>query len=228
MGDAIEVPGNLNASASRQHSCSVSSSIKKSKYVSPYLSRTPRKYATDSTSKSLRDMSLLGATQETDAVVQLLKKRLREKTKSETSLMQEISSTKSQINTLNSLLSNEKNAKEEAQRDIMELEDTLSSLRARYEDKSRKETTFEGHESIEIEIRTRKSTIEDMSDAESLLKQLRARTRLRSKYSTRSENITFYAHLIITFMSCSATLSIEHSKTNTKHQRSNTVRSRNC
>ena len=163
-------------------------SAKKNKYTSPYLStpslrRTPRKYTTDSTSKSMRDMSLLGATQESDAVVQLLKKRLREKTKSETSLMQDISSSKSQINTLKALLSNEKNAKEEAQRDIMELEDTLSSLRARYEDKSRKEVQLlKDTNRLEIEIKELASTIEDMSDAESLMKQqLRdARTRLRS------------------------------------------------
>ena len=182
MGDA-RVPTSRTPATSTPLR-SVSSSIKKSKYVSPYLSRTtPRKYMTDSTSKSLRDMSLLGATQETDAVVQLLKKRLREKTKSETSLMQEISSTKSQISTLNSLLSNERNAKEEAQRDIMELEDTLSSLRARYEDKSRKEVQLlKDTNRLEIEIKELASTIEDMSDAESLLKQqLRdARTRLRS------------------------------------------------
>ena len=197
MGDAVRVPTSRTPATSTATPLrSVSSSIKKSKYVSPYLSRTPRKYATDSTSKSLRDMSLLGATQETDAVVQLLKKRLREKTKSETSLMQEISSTKSQINTLNSLLSNEKNAKEEAQRDIMELEDTLSSLRARYEDKSRKEVQLlKDTNRLEIEIKELASTIEDMSDAESLMKQqLRdARTRLRSTLcsSAKRENITF-------------------------------------
>ena len=84
MGDAVSA--DVNACYFYGNTASVSSSIK-CKYASPYLSRTPRKYATDSTSKSLRDMSLLGATQETDAVVQLLKKRLREKTKSETSLI---------------------------------------------------------------------------------------------------------------------------------------------
>jgi golgin subfamily B member 1 len=160
-------------------------SAQKKKYTSPYLSSSKytdsaRKY---STSKGMRDMSLLGATQESDTVVQLLKKRLREKTKSETSLLQEISSTKSKINTLSALLNNEKNAKEEAQRDIMELEDTLSSLRARYEDKSRKEVQLlKDTNRLEIEIKELNSTIEDMSDAESLIKQqLRdARTRLRA------------------------------------------------
>lgn len=104
-------------------------------------------------------------------MVQLLKKRLREKAKSESDLLQELHSLNSQVGACRSQINSEKQGKETAQRDLMEMETTLSNLRIRYEEKSKKEIQhLKDVNRLEIQVKESQSAIDDMEDSQSRMK----------------------------------------------------------
>jgi len=126
----------------------------------------PQRYSSNS-SMSLKTATLQSSVDESDAVAELLKKRLLEKTRYEAVLVQNLQNAKANEQMLSQQLQNERDLASQLENTTKELESQIENLRMQAENKGRKELGMtKDISALEMKIKDLGATLDKTMDKE--------------------------------------------------------------